>query len=173
VGKRMSGALATSVAAFLLSSLPLSGAHASTACWSLRPAERKLQQATELSRRNHGLSRLPLDQDLSKVARHHSAKMAARGVPFHTGDEGFPALLTGAWRLVHENVGMATITGTGDMARLEQEFMHSPTHRQNILRPGNDYLGVGIVRKDGSYFVTVLFVEGQNPGTTLRMATCS
>ncbi|MEA2498183.1 MAG: hypothetical protein QOH26_588 [Actinomycetota bacterium] len=170
-------AIATLITALTLVALPSPPATAAaTSCWTLYDSERAMKRETNLSRINHGLDALPLDQDLSKVARRHSQKMADANEPFHSGSNAFSSLLTGGWTLLHENVGAAGVDGDtdplGEIARLQKAFMASPAHRENILTRGSDYLGIGIVRRNGQLFVTVLLVEGSNPGTTLRVPTC-
>ena len=150
-------------------------AAAGSTCWSLYESERDMKRETNISRRNHGRDALPLDQDLSKVARRHSQKMAEAGDVFHSGPNAFSSLLTGGWTLLHENVGVTGVSDsdpTTEIGRLQRAFMNSPSHRENILTRGSDHLGVGIVRKNGMLYVTVLFVEGSDPGTTLRVPTC-
>jgi uncharacterized protein YkwD len=167
--------IGTISAAFALLSLQIPPASAAETCWRLHNTETALKRETNESRHNHGRARLPLDQDLSKVARIHSRKMADAGYAFHTPGSRFGTLLRGSWSEVHENVGMAEALNadpTRDIARLEREFMNSPTHRQNILTKGSRYIGVGIVRAGGFYYVTVLFVEGGDPGTSVRLPTC-
>lgn len=71
------------------------------------------------------------------------------------------------WIRLGENVGY----GAG-VASLERAFMHSPLHPANILGRGSRYLGVGVVRKNGFVWATVLFESRRDPGTTLRMPAC-
>jgi uncharacterized protein YkwD len=47
--------------------------------------------------------------------------------------------------------------------------MNSPTHRDVILRPTFTYVGIGARRHGGSLWITVLFEERRNPGTTMSM----
>jgi uncharacterized protein YkwD len=134
-----------------------------------------MRRLTNASRVSHGLSALAMDRDLAKVARRHSEAMANAGEPFHTGSNGYSRLLTGGWTSVHENVGVAAAISADpatDLRRLQREFMNSPSHRENILTRGSDYIGIGVVRRNGELYVTVLLVEGSNVGTTLRMPTC-
>ncbi|MEA2460274.1 MAG: hypothetical protein QOH90_451 [Actinomycetota bacterium] len=169
-------AVATLSATLTALSLPaLPALAATTSCWSLYNTEGAMKRETNTSRQNHGRARLPLDQELSKVARLHSQQMAKAGYAFHTKGAQFESLITGNWTVVHENVGSAQVINadpTYDITRLQTEFMASPTHRENILTAGSDYMGVGVVRKNGYLYVTVLFVEGGNPGTSLRVPTC-
>lgn len=161
--------------AFAAALLPTTSASAAGACWSLYNSETTMRRLTNASRTSHGLSALPMDPDLAKVARRHSEEMATAGEPFHTGPDGYSRLLTGRWSAVHENVGAASAVSSDagtDLRRLQREFMNSPAHRANILTRGADYVGIGVVRRNGRFYVTVLLVEGSNVGTSLRMPTC-
>jgi uncharacterized protein YkwD len=40
---------------------------------------------------------------------------------------------------------------------LESAFMRSTSHRRNILRTGFDHAAVGVIRSNGSFWVTVIF----------------
>ena len=164
----------TLVTAIAIVTLPTNSASAA-GCFSLYDSERVMRRATNASRMNHGLSALPMDRDLAKVARRHSQAMADAGKPFHTGPSGYSRLLTGGWTSVHENVGVAAAISDDsatDLRRLQRAFMNSPSHRENILTRGSDHIGVGVVRRNGELYVTVLLVEGSNVGTTLRTPSC-
>jgi len=136
------------------------------ACWEYRLAEKKFAKLTNEARSADGLVRLKLDPELSRVARKHTSDMVATGQLFHTPPEVLGALVT-RWRKLGENVG------TGDtVAALQAAFMASQTHRDNILKPGYRFIGVGTKRADGKLWVTVIFESRRNPGTTLPMPDC-
>jgi uncharacterized protein YkwD len=94
---------------------------------------------------------LALNGALSRYAKRHSRQMAAKGYLFHTPD--LPAKLKGLdWSIGGENVGVgSTLDG------LESAFMQSTPHRKNILRKAFDHTAIGIVRSNGSFWVTVIF----------------
>jgi uncharacterized protein YkwD len=106
---------------------------------------------TNDDRADRSRAALALDQKLSRYAERHSRRMARVGHLFHSAD--LADVLRGRhWSIGGENVGVgSTLDG------LEDAFMASRAHRRNILRKGFDHLAVGIVRSDGTYWVTVIF----------------
>jgi uncharacterized protein YkwD len=91
---------------------------------------------------------------LSRYARHHSAAMARRGEIFHSSPDQVRAALDGYdWSLAGENVGVGP-----SLDALEDAFMESKLHRQNILRTTFRNAAIGVVRDDdGHFWVTVIF----------------
>ena len=119
--------------------------------------------STDLRRRSHMLSLtnddraqhdkavLRMNAVLSRYATDHSRQMATRGYLFHTAD--LSSKLKGLdWSIGGENVGVgSTLDG------VEGAFMGSTPHRRNILRTGFDHAAVGVIRSNGSFWVTVIF----------------
>ena len=94
---------------------------------------------------------LDLNTRLSRYAKRHSRKMAERGELFHTPD--LAAKLDGLdWSIGGENVGVGP-----DLTSLEDAFMASAPHRENILRRTFYDAAVGVYESDGSFWVTVIF----------------
>ena len=61
---------------------------------------------------------------------------------------------------IGENVA---VSDTFDASFIHQGFMESPEHRDNILDPGYDTVGIGVVySQDGEYFVTQDFARSLN-----------
>jgi uncharacterized protein YkwD len=140
-----------------------SGGH-NRGCWEYNSAEHKLARRTNRSRANHGLGRLRLDPQLSKVASRHSSRMADRSLLYHSTD--LRHVVT-RWSTLGENVG------TGPSVKsLHRAFMASPAHRDNILYPTFRHVGVGSARRGGRLWVTVVFEARRDPGTTLRVPRC-
>lgn len=136
----------------------------SGSCYSYSKKDRSLAKKTNRARSNHGIAKLSLDPQISYVARRHSRRMANKNTLYHTASLG--SLVT-RWRSLGENVGYA-----GSVKRVQRAFMNSSGHRANILRPGYRNLGVGVVKKSGRIWATVVFESRKNPGTTLRMPSC-
>ena len=115
---------------------------------------RKLLSLTNSARRNNGLRALDLNWRLSRDAIRHSRRMAERRSVYHTAN---------LYRLVRpwhpstwgENVGMA-----GTVRRVHRLFMASASHRGNILRGGYSHVGIGVVRRGGRIWATVMFYGG-------------
>jgi uncharacterized protein YkwD len=114
-------------------------------------------RATMLSLTNddraaHDRHELSLDAKLSRYAKKHSRDMAHAGYLFHTED--LAAKLKGRdWSIGGENVGVGSSLGS-----LEDAFMASKVHRENILRKTFDHSAIGIYRDaDDNVWVTVIF----------------
>jgi uncharacterized protein YkwD len=84
---------------------------------------------------------------LSRYAERHAHRMAKAGYIFHS-DLDVP----GRWAIVGENVGVGSTVGS-----VFRAFMRSKPHRQNILRHRFDHIGIGVVRRDGSVWVVLVF----------------
>jgi len=127
--------------------------------------EADLLVALNEERAARNLTAVRLTPELVELARRHSADQAARNELSHysaTGrsyqqrlqDAGILSVANG------ENVGRSETFLTGP---IHQSFMDSPTHRDNILNPAYDAVGIGVVRGERSgrdvYFVTVDFIK--------------
>jgi uncharacterized protein YkwD len=106
---------------------------------------------TNDDRAQHDKDALRLNAVLSRYASRHSRQMATKGYLLHTAD--LNSKLKGLdWSIGGENVGVgSTLDG------LESAFMRSTSHRRNILRTGFDHAAVGVIRSNGSFWVTVIF----------------
>ncbi|MGH2591757.1 MAG: CAP domain-containing protein [Actinomycetota bacterium] len=117
---------------------------------SPRYRERMLQLVNDVRDRNERRL-LRLDGMLSRYATRHSRQMAEVGYLFHTPD--LAGKLEGRnWSIGGENVGFAA-----SLRAVMGEFMESKPHRRNILRRGYDHAAVGVVKSDGSLWVTTIF----------------
>lgn len=115
---------------------------------------RQMLALTNFDRGQHDRGDLAFAEMLSRYAKEHSQAMADEGYLFHsTEDELRRALEPYEWSLGGENVGVG-----GSLETLEEAFMASDAHRQNILRRIYDNAAVGVVRDDdGRFWVTVIF----------------
>jgi uncharacterized protein YkwD len=142
-------ALAATVAAVLIGGLTLP-----SSANSGRYRDRwQMLRATNGSRFNHDVRRVDLSKKLSRIAKHHSAKMAKRNSLFHTNDPSRVYLQGRRWHYWGENVG---VTG-GNVGDLEAAFMASAPHRWNILNHTYSHVAIGTVRSHGMLWVTVFF----------------
>jgi uncharacterized protein YkwD len=135
-------------------------------CYRWSDAEKGFVHKTNAARANAGAHMLRRDPELSRVASKHAHEMAAANVLYHTPSNTLTRRVT-RWRVLGENVGK----GSG-VRSLQRAFMNSPVHRRNILYPGYRYIGVGVVKKNGRMWVTVIFEGYDNPGTRLTMPPC-
>ena len=114
----------------------------------------RLFKATNESRGRFGVPKLRLNRELSAIARRHSMAMARRGELFHTTSAEAAAHLQGIdWHIWGENVGFTP----QDVTSMQQAFMDSPPHRDNILNREFRQVAIGTVRVDGTLWVTVFF----------------
>ncbi len=106
---------------------------------------------TNEARATHGRQELDLDAKLSRYAARHSRQMAKAGTLFHTED--LADKLNGLdWSMGGENVGVGP-----SLTDLQGAFMGSKTHRRNILQKRYDHAAIGIVKSDGTLWVTLIF----------------
>ena len=120
---------------------------------------RHIAELTNRDREAHGLDPLQWKDSLATAARAHSQRMAHEGELSHQyageGNVGQRAARAGAnFRAIAENIA----TGFSD-GQVEQEWMHSPPHRANILDPKLNAIGVGVVERGGTLYVTEDFAE--------------
>lgn len=134
------------------------------------------QAALELvnrARAEHGLSRLERAADLDAAAQSHAQDMLRRGYFSHTSPEGgtvqdrYVAAGGSRWELVEENIakcdGCAPPVTQATVEWLQEGWMNSPEHRENILRRGLTRFGFGIATEAGKGLYAVQTFAG--PGT--------
>lgn len=114
--------------------------------------ERMLQLTNE-ARVDHDRRRVALVDRLSHYAKRHSVAMADAGYLFHSDSSVLQKVLAPYdWSIGGENVGVGESVDS-----LQAAFMASKVHRENILRSTFDHTAIGMVRRDGSLWVTVIF----------------
>ena len=135
-------------------------------CWSYKSSERSFAKKMNKARRSRGQRKMNLDPELSKAARVHTKEMLRKNLLYHTTTSNLRRRVTG-WSTLGENVGVGYAVKS-----LHKAFMHSPAHRHNILHASFRYSGVGVARKRGRMWVTVIFEARRNPSTRLKMPRC-
>lgn len=102
-------------------------------------------------------SNLSTRSDLVSIARRHSQRMADSNEIYHNKNLANEA--PDDWQSLGENVGMGP-----SCASIHDAFMNSSSHRQNILDPDFNFVGVGVViASDGTIFVTEVFMQASQP----------
>lgn len=120
-----------------------------------------LLQAVNHTRAAHGLRALRIDTRLVRAARSHSLEML-RGNYFAHGD--FHGRMV-AFHVQGPTAGENLAWGNGSYgtpAKVIAEWLASPEHRANLLRPGWTRIGIGLARgtflgNGGSTVVTADF----------------
>ena len=111
-------------------------------------------QQTNATRASKGLSTLPVLGSLAGEARAHSQAMASSNSLYHSTADQYPE----NWIGLGENVGVGPTCND-----VEQAFLASPHHYENIVDPKWTSIGVGVVpNSDGTgLWVTVAFEQFQ------------
>jgi uncharacterized protein YkwD len=112
--------------------------------------ERVALRSVNRARTHHGVQTLELQAGISRLARRHSARMAARHRLFH--DCVSCILRRHGWRAIGENVGYAS-----SVRSVSVLFMRSREHRANILCSCFTRVGIGVVRSGGRIWITEIF----------------
>lgn len=119
--------------------------------------EQRLFELINEERQSRDLPVLSFSSDLSQLARAHSRDMASRGRISHSSTDG----RSYQDRVVNEGyyfiaLGENVAFSNGFQPDLvHKELMNSPGHRENILDPSFDEVGIGaVVRKNKGYFIT-------------------
>ena len=142
------------VLAAALSAMLVFGVTAGAAMGEERLGRRRQMLAlTNHDRARHDRHGLEFAERLAQYAKAHSQEMADAGYLFHSTEDELREALEGyEWSLGGENIGVG-----GSVEVLEEAFMASDAHRENILRRIYDHAAVGVVRDDGRLWVTVIF----------------
>jgi hypothetical protein len=107
------------------------------------------------ARAEEGLGALAYNEGLAGIAEAHSASMRDTGTIFHNSSLGSEVSSSGMrWRLLGENVGMGF-----DVEHVEQAFMESAEHHQNIMDARFNAIGVGVAQDSGHVYVTQVFAR--------------
>jgi uncharacterized protein YkwD len=161
---RAAAALIATVSSVALVPLAFTTAHAATA--DAATAEDVFVSRVNALRQSEGLAPLRVDPTLVKVARDWAASLSQQNCVCHhpeflTGNPDDAArIVTTNWIKIGENVG------TGSAAdQIEDAFEKSPKHRNNLLDPEFDSIGVGVVVVNDAMWVSQQFQDlpGRSP----------
>jgi len=134
-------------------------AHGTRAAAAAAPttAQLEAQFLTLLNRHRTDAKLKPVtvSSDLVSIARSWSSTMAGSSNLAHDPDL---ANLVTNWQVVGENVGDGT-----DVRTLDDAFWASPGHRENELYPTFTDVGIGVVVKAGTVWVTFDFRQELHP----------
>ena len=113
-------------------------------------SEAQFVSATNSARGAHGLAHYAVASDLTSIARHWAAHMAAHRQLAHNPSFGSEVC---CWTQLAENVGEGST-----VSQIQRAFMASASHRANILSASYTQIGVGTARgSDGRLYVDELF----------------
>jgi hypothetical protein len=150
-----SGLRIAAFALFVMGSVGVGSANATATPPPADQAERQFFDRLNAERTARGLSILVRDNSLDALARDWSGQMASETNLHHRPDLATRiAAIEPAWQRGGENVGYG-----GDVESLHTAFMNSPKHYENIVGAWNR-LGVGVVERGGTIWVTFNFLKG-------------
>lgn len=120
--------------------------------------EYRIIQKINEERISHGLAQLDQSALLDGTAREKSQDMISRHYFSHTDPQG-----NFVWKLMERN-GYAYRAAGENLARnfddadaVVSAWMASPSHRDNILQPKFQEIGVGVEKTGDSFYVTAVF----------------
>jgi uncharacterized protein YkwD len=102
-------------------------------------------------RREHGLSTVKTDPELTAIAERQAKAMAASGIMDHGVAGSFASRISGARTgMAAENIA----AGTSTWAETFRMWQTSPGHNANLLQSKADSVGVAVVRNDQTRYKT-------------------
>ncbi len=164
---RLAFAIAVALAA---STAGLFGLPAPTDAWSANAfgpvSERQIFALTNQARAAAGRKALAWDTDLLSIARWRSRDMATRGFFSHeippSGAMVFDVMSEQGYcfNLAGENIGWNNYADSEATAHIQQSWMKSASHHENIVGKAWDAMAVGAYKlADGRHYWTVLFAD--------------
>jgi uncharacterized protein YkwD len=116
--------------------------------------ERALLDLANQARAQAGLRPLQMDDGLTQAARAHAAAMAAQQQLSHElpGEPSLAQRLAANCTLHLDRAG-ENVSFAGSVDQAEESLMHSPPHRENLLNPGYNVAGFGVVRSGFSLYI--------------------
>ncbi len=117
-------------------------------------AEEALFRMLNESRRQNGLPPLEREERLAEAARTHSGRMAEAGRLSHqlSGEQTLSSRLAATHLRFSRDA--ENVAAGPDAEGAHEGFMRSSGHRANILSPLYNCVGIGVVRRGGSIWVT-------------------
>jgi uncharacterized protein YkwD len=111
-----------------------------------------------------GLAAFTLDATLSAAAQTRAQDMATRGYFSHTGPNGSTAftVLDGLgyrYKLGAENIAMTTYPEAQAATWAMNSWLASPAHRDNIMNPGLNRIGIGVAVSGNTFYFVAIFSD--------------
>jgi uncharacterized protein YkwD len=117
-------------------------------------AEQQLLDLANEARVQAGLEKLQPDAGLTQAAREHAAEMAEQQQLSHQfASEPSLALRLAAETTLHLDRAGENVAYSGSVDQAQNGLMHSPPHRENLLNPGYNVAGFGVVHSGSLIYV--------------------
>jgi uncharacterized protein YkwD len=117
-------------------------------------SEQRLLELTNAERRRNGLAPLQMDATLTTAARTHAAAMASRRELSHqlAGEAALGQRIASS--ALHLTTAGENVALDVDIDQAHDGLMHSPPHRENILKADYNVVGFGVARVGDRIYVT-------------------
>src|SRR5262245_57147618 len=115
-------------------------------------------------RREHGLSAVKTDPQLTEIAERQAKAMAASGIMDHSVAGSFASRIAAAHTgRAAENIA----AGTKTLAETFRAWQTSPGHNANLLQAQADSIGIAVARNDKTQYKTfwALVIADKSPKT--------
>src|SRR4051812_33800986 len=122
--------------------------------------EQTLVKQVNESRAKAGLPSLKVDERLTTAARQHSKLMSEKNKLAHVLEGEPPVAQRLAAKGIQFNLSGENVGYNSVFEDVHDSFMESPPHRENILDPQYNTIGIGVIpNEEGNYWVTEDFAH--------------
>lgn len=122
--------------------------------------EMEVVRLVNIERQKAGLSNFRASSELSNVARAKSKDMAVNNYFSHTSPTyGSPFEMMKSFGISYKTAGENIAKGYSSAAAVVRGWMNSQGHRDNILNPSFNTIGVGAYSGNGSTYWTQMFTN--------------
>lgn len=126
---------------------------------SLTADEQHIINQVNEERVRNGLRVVQIDTELVTLAKRKSQDMAVNSYFDHVSPTyGTVYTMLDSAGISYSRAG-ENIAVTGSIARVHPLFMGSAGHRVNILHSGYTHIGVGVVKRGVTYYITQIFIK--------------
>ena len=128
-------------------------------------AEQYLFAAANAERTQRGLRPLRWDDALYRAADGHAREMAARSSISHRYPDEADLAERGRRAGAHFSVIAENVAESPDAVRMHEAWMHSEGHRENLLDPKVDAVGIRVLSRRGELYAVEDFARTVRPLT--------
>lgn len=127
----------------------------------VKAQENEVIRLVNAQRAQNGLPALKTNWQLSRVARYKSQDMVDKGYFSHTSPTyGSPFRMMESFGIKYTAAGENIAMGQRTASEVMNAWMNSPGHRNNILSPSFNQIGVGLAKgPNGRLYWTQMFIK--------------
>lgn len=128
---------------------------------SMSSEQRQALKLLNDDRKKRNLAPLQFNSHLSKLAESYARDMIDREFFSHRNPEGQSPFERMQEKQITFTYAGENIAFNDSVYSAQQAFMHSPTHKANILSPNYTQVGIGVVKSStGRIYVVQEFIDG-------------